>query len=136
MLAAILLIKLARPSSTRPPELSLTQTQREDALSLIKKFISTLGMNVADAQHSLVSYARVLTRILDEREHTTTGSAEVNIGVGSSTPKVYAGETHTFAPDLETPRKEEELFLGMNSLDASFWDNFLLPGMWEITESL
>ncbi|CAE6520319.1 unnamed protein product, partial [Rhizoctonia solani] len=55
--AAVLLIKLARPSRARPPELSLTQTQQEEAFSLVRKFIFTLEMNAVDAEHSLATYA-------------------------------------------------------------------------------
>ncbi|CAE6465342.1 unnamed protein product [Rhizoctonia solani] len=135
--AAVLLIKLARPSRTRPPELSLTQTQQEEAFSLVRKFIFTLEMNAVDAEHSLATYARLLTRILDEQEHMATDSVEQDIDMKyseDSSSDTHASETPAFALGFDK-MGQEELFIGVKSLDATFWDNFLLPGMWEITES-
>ncbi|CAE6502487.1 unnamed protein product [Rhizoctonia solani] len=113
---AVFLIKLARPRNPRPSELILSQVQREEALSLIRKFIFTLEMNAVDARHTLAVYARLLTYSLGEHERTTMGDAP-------------DPETLSFAPGLENLGWEVSLLLGMSTLNGGFWDNLLLPGM-------
>ncbi|CAE6498442.1 unnamed protein product [Rhizoctonia solani] len=132
--AAAFLIKLAKPRSVQPPHLTMTENQREAALVLVDKFITTLERSAVDERHSPVLYARFLKRILGRP--TNLRVAQLQQGAQS----VQATNTAPPAARVLSPgpsdlgsASEEDVLAAMYNLTGDFWDNALLPGTWGIT---
>ncbi|CUA76993.1 Conidial development protein fluffy [Neurospora crassa OR74A] [Rhizoctonia solani] len=132
--AAAFLIK-----AIQPPHLTMTETQRESALTLIEAFIHTLERSAVDERHSPVLYARFLKRILGQPTNIKAAQplqgtqpsgtvSNVNTAPPPATRMISPGPSSDFGS-----APEEDVLAAMYNLTGDFWDNALLPGTWGIT---
>ncbi|KAG8704586.1 hypothetical protein FRC08_002161 [Ceratobasidium sp. 394] len=155
--AAAFLIKLAKPRGNQPAHLSMTPAQRESALALVQKFITTLEFSAVDNRHTPALYARYLKKVLGEPGVVHTNSPTVQSPGARSTLIKQPGESEAgaspttaphishsslvpprvaFSPGPSEPGPEEDVLAAMYSLSGDFWDNALLPGTWGITGNI
>jgi hypothetical protein len=132
----------------------MTDSQRESALALVRKFITTLECSAVDVRHSPAMYARFLRRILGEPTEVTAGdhseqrtasrvtnnAQSVSVAQNSDSNTAFLSTVNAsarvaFSPGPSEPGPEEDVLAAMYSLTGDFWDNALLPGTWGISST-